>query len=646
MKSAIDNSSKTTIMSSEERQKKLQELRQRMQKSTSDNRAAINEEHNTSRNQIRVAQKQEKRDKLADAIQEKKRALEGGEDVERSKNMEYSIEDNERWEKKLKDKARQSNAEFDDAEQVTHRRYRRDLSYMKPNIANYNRQKEQALGLPAGTLTEELANPDMSSTLDLHRGADSLIYADHKPTEEDLDRLTNKLNDDVQRRKNFSRKRPEKEEDKTYINDRNKVFNNKINRYFNQYTKEIRESFERAMTSVDKAVEAAKERAHFQSILNVFDVYEMAALGQIKNKLGVYHSLPDEQKEILKSIGFKDRLSKIENAIRANATVVTAIRSEGDGLLEDMEQEEQAREMEKLAMSTGQHSCTHSHDHGNGHSHDHAGHSHSHPPTPSIQAEKPTPAQMDKLLSTLKQFGEKERNTSYGPILETLEEKYSGLTKEQRLNTKILVPGAGLARLAFDIARMGFSSQGNEFSYFMLLSSFFILNRTTERNQHTIFPFAHTSSNHPEETSQLRSITVPDVLPLDYLRGPDSDFSLVAGEFLEIYGGDDEKEQWDAVVTCFYLDTAKNIIDYIKTISHVLKPGGQFINLGPLLYHFENNDDGEVSIELTLEELKKLLPQCGFKLDNEKMIDTTYTNNGDSMLQYTYKACFWTATKL
>lgn len=166
---------------------------------------------------------------------------------------------------------------------------------MKPNMANYNRQKEQALGLPAGTLTEELANPDMSSTLDLHRGADSLIYADHKPTEEDLDRLTNKLNDDVQRRKNFSRKRPEKEEDKTYINDRNKVFNNKINRYFNQYTKYVihtyyltitnnltkekyanlskeaqlcnlfcnfKPSFDTSMTPVDKAVEAAKERAH------------------------------------------------------------------------------------------------------------------------------------------------------------------------------------------------------------------------------------------------------------------------------------------------------------------------------------------------------------------------------------------------
>lgn len=77
----------------------------------------------------------------------------------------------------------------------------------------------------------------------------------------------------------------------------------------------------------------------------------MAALGQIKNKLGVYHSLPDEQKELLKGIGFKDRLSKIENAIRANAMVVSAVRSEGDGLLEDMEQEEHARGLLSFIIS-------------------------------------------------------------------------------------------------------------------------------------------------------------------------------------------------------------------------------------------------------------------------------------------------------
>ena len=41
----------------------------------------------------------------------------------------------------------------------------------------------------------------------------------------------------------------------------------------------------------------------------------------------------------------------------------------------------------------------------------------------------------------------------------------------------ILVPGAGLGRLAYELARQGYSCQGNEFSMFMLLGSNFILNQ-------------------------------------------------------------------------------------------------------------------------------------------------------------------------
>ncbi|MBA0757425.1 hypothetical protein Gotri_020526 [Gossypium trilobum] len=31
---------------------------------------------------------------------------------------------------------------------------------------------------------------------------------------------------------------------------------------------------------------------------------------------------------------------------------------------------------------------------------------------------------------------------------------------------------------------------------------------------------------------------------------------------------------WDAVVTCFFIDTAHNIIEYIEIISRILKEGG------------------------------------------------------------------------
>lgn len=50
---------------------------------------------------------------------------------------------------------------------------------------------------------------------------------------------------------------------------------------------------------------------------------------------------------------------------------------------------------------------------------------------------------------------------------------------------------------------------------------------------------------------------MPDVLPAEILG---RDFSLVAGDFEEVYGKDSDEEEpqhglWDAVVTCFFLDT-------------------------------------------------------------------------------------------
>lgn len=41
----------------------------------------------------------------------------------------------------------------------------------------------------------------------------------------------------------------------------------------------------------------------------------------------------------------------------------------------------------------------------------------------------------------------------------------------------ILVPGAGLGRLPYEIARRGYTCQGNEFSLFMLFASNFVLNK-------------------------------------------------------------------------------------------------------------------------------------------------------------------------
>jgi pre-mRNA-splicing factor SYF2 len=54
----------------------------------------------------------EKQRKLAEVLRSKADAEERGEDVEREKNWEWTIEENEEWEKKLARKARRADFEF------------------------------------------------------------------------------------------------------------------------------------------------------------------------------------------------------------------------------------------------------------------------------------------------------------------------------------------------------------------------------------------------------------------------------------------------------------------------------------------------------------------------------------------------------
>ncbi|KAI8060967.1 N2227-like protein-domain-containing protein [Gongronella butleri] len=260
------------------------------------------------------------------------------------------------------------------------------------------------------------------------------------------------------------------------------------------------------------------------------------------------------------------------------------------------------------------------------------------------------PSDMDKVRSTLKQFfrdwsaeGKPERDVIYEPIMHEINSVHASLSLEERGNVRVLVPGAGLGRLAYDIASEGYSCQGNEFTFFMLLASNFILNKMTEVGAYETYPFIHACSNIQTTESQLRPVRIPDVVPGNL--PPTADFSMVAGDFLEVYSTPEHQGAWDVIVTCFFIDTAHNIIEYLELIHQILKKGGTWINIGPLLYHFEDVP-GESSVELSLEQVKRVAKDIGFDLKNERILDTTYTSNPDGMLTYVYRSAFWMATKL
>ncbi|KAI0088256.1 SYF2-domain-containing protein [Irpex rosettiformis] len=252
----------------EERMAKMEKLRQRMRTTARANRADVVEESAKQKVTAREAARLERQRKLAETLRLKADAQDRGEDIERQKNWDYTIEENDEWEKKLARKARRADFEFNNDADAARRRYKKDLDHIKPDLAAYNKQKEIALGLAPGTLAKQGSGSSSTSITSfdphssssgaptsveqrlaaesLYRDANSLLYADNKPSEEAIDRVIGKINTDIDKKKKFSRKRNNEDEgDITYINERNRVFNKKIARYYDKYTAEIRASFER-----------------------------------------------------------------------------------------------------------------------------------------------------------------------------------------------------------------------------------------------------------------------------------------------------------------------------------------------------------------------------------------------------------------
>lgn len=253
-----------------------------------------------------------------------------------------------------------------------------------------------------------------------------------------------------------------------------------------------------------------------------------------------------------------------------------------------------------------------------------------------------------KVRSTLRQFvrdwaaeGKAERDSCYLPAMEALK-RIMPPGGPGRKKPRVLCPGSGLGRLPFDLVCQGYKAQQNEFSYHMILGSHMIFNRTDGPESHVVFPFVLDLQNRKTFQDNLRPVRFPDISLQDAMpEGSGNDFSMASGEFVEIYK--DQTREWDAVVTCFFIDTAKNIFLYIRTIANMLDTGGAWVNLGPLLFHFAEMDQ-EMSIELGWDEVKPAICKY-FDIVEETRKDCMYTVNPTSMRRTHYKCILFTAVR-
>ncbi|XHG07298.1 hypothetical protein AWENTII_010454 [Aspergillus wentii] len=283
-----------------------------------------------------------------------------------------------------------------------------------------------------------------------------------------------------------------------------------------------------------------------------------------------------------------------------------------------------------------------------------------------------TSSDVNKAHSTIRQFfrdwsaeGKAEREVCYDPVLRDLAEEF-GARQASGEEIKVLVPGAGLGRLVFEVCRAGFAAEGNEISYHQLMASSWVLNHTRGPKQHTLHPFALHFSNLHSREQQLRTVMIPDVHPATAIMeaqaeeaAPLGSMSMSAADFIVLYTSPSNKETFDAVTTVFFIDTAPNLIRYIETIRHCLKPNGVWINVGPLLWHFEDRNssstDGETTgigepgnVELTEAEVFLLIERMGFRIEqrpSEERSQCGYIQDADSMLQNLYRPSHWVARK-
>lgn len=119
-----------------------------------------------------------------------------------------------------------------DYTQTARKIYKKQIRELKPDLDTYAADKAKLVR--DGTIVEtedgELIAVDRDG--EFYANADSLGFVDNKPNKQAVDRLVGDLRkaEDVRMR----RRKGGDEEDVTYINDKNKQFNQKLARYYNK----------------------------------------------------------------------------------------------------------------------------------------------------------------------------------------------------------------------------------------------------------------------------------------------------------------------------------------------------------------------------------------------------------------------------
>lgn len=166
-----------------------------------------------------------------------------GEDFERKRAWDWTIDESERWDKRLKKKgAHRDDQAFQDYRQDSRKVYKRQIRDLKPDMEHYEKEKMAAVEKAAASGGLEIVETDDGELVAVDKDgtfystADSTGFVENRPPKEAVDRLVRDLQqaEDARLKKRRERMGAAEDGDVTYINEKNKQFNSKLNRFYNK----------------------------------------------------------------------------------------------------------------------------------------------------------------------------------------------------------------------------------------------------------------------------------------------------------------------------------------------------------------------------------------------------------------------------
>jgi pre-mRNA-splicing factor SYF2 len=180
---------------------------------------------------------------------------ESGGDFERKRAWDWTVDESEKWDKRVKKKStRRDNNAFADHTQEANKIYKRQLKNIDMNLDQYEKDKKALIEKAAASGGLDIVETEDGELIAVDKDgsfystADSTTFAQNKPDKASVDRLVADLQRAEEQRLKKRKERMAQngdDGDVTYINEKNKQFNQKLSRFYNKYTAEIRDSFER-----------------------------------------------------------------------------------------------------------------------------------------------------------------------------------------------------------------------------------------------------------------------------------------------------------------------------------------------------------------------------------------------------------------